>query len=171
MCLFSSQIPFFNMCTLFFLLCTSDHHCINSPTTLSLGSSVLYLCLAETTYMYFTKSSYTLSVIPKQKRNCVYIVHRALLQAPTSSGGFPAWALVHPACGGPDRPVRIRIIVYLCVRIRICGMIIIQLCVVVTIGFLFIIIKDMIINLNMILETLIEIVSSIISKNHCKAPD
>ena len=78
----------------------------------------------------------------------IHIVHRELFQAPTSSGGFPAWALVHPACGGPDRPVRIRIIVYLCVRIRISGMIIIQLCVVVTIGFLFIIIKDMTMNIN-----------------------
>ena len=82
----------------------------------------------------------------------LHIAHRELFQAPTSSGGFPAWALVHPACGGPDRPVRIRIIVYLCVRIRICATIIIQLCVVVTIGFLFIIIKDMIMNINLIIE-------------------
>ena len=155
---------------LVFLLCTSDHNCMNSPTTLSLGSSVLSICHVEIqphVYMHkIAKSSYTSSANPKQKCNCVYIVHRALLQAPTSSGGFPAWALVHPACGGPDRPVRIRIIVYLCVRIKICATINIHLCVVVTIGFCIIKIKDSVImNIH---KTMMKRIS-IISKNHDKS--
>ena len=123
-CLFSSQIPFFNMCTLFFFCVRSIIIALIHSPRAPVSSLYVMQKLSPT----ITKIPYTSSANPKQKRNCVYIVHRALFQAPTSSGGFPAWALVHPACGGPDRPVRIRIIVYLCVRIRISGMIIIQFC-------------------------------------------